>query len=404
MKALYSNEKVAKATTEMVASWKQDDEAVVQAAAEKWSEAVFEQMALEYETYANDRNALAARGYRQLTSEETSFYTALAKRLENVRADASVADILPGLPVTIINDIYANLVNEHPLLNAITFRNVGYGSKLVLNAHTAQNAAWGLVTAAVSQEITSSFQVIDLTLAKLSCYAALPLDLIRMGASFLDNYVRTILTEAMASAIEAAIVSGTGKNQPIGMDRKVGTAAVVVDGVYAKKSAVAVSDFTPASYGALIANNILTADNGVVKSGGKLGLICSPIDYYTKIMPATTILNAAGQYVGNLFPVPTQVIPSVGATAGEAVFGFLNEYHCGIGAPKTGSISVSDDAEFLSDVRLFKSITYANGRAYDNSSFALLDISSLDPAFLNVKMIEGPEGATGATGATGTTA
>lgn len=410
MKSLYKNETVAKATVEMVASWKGDDEAVMQAAAEKWSEAIFNEIRNDFEVYGNDRSALAARGYRQLTNEETEFYNALAKRAENFRADdPALSDILPKLPVTIINDIYRNLVNEHPLLNAIRFQNVGYSTKIVLNNHTAQNAAWGAIPASISQEITSGFRSIDLTLAKLSCYAVLPLDLVRMGATFLDQYVRTIITEAMACKLEAGIVTGTGKNMPIGMDRKVDSQAVVVDGVYAQKSAVAVTDFTPASYGALIASNLLTADNGVVKSSFRnLGLICNPIDYFTKIMPATTVLNAAGQYIGNLFPVPTQVIPSGALSQGDAILGFLDEYVCGIGAPVKGAMYVSDEFKFLDDARTFKTLTYANGRAYDNSSFVRLDVSGLDPAFLNVKMVgeseDGPEGATGATGATGVTA
>lgn len=400
MKNLYANETIAKATSEMIASWRGEDEAAIQASAEKWSEAIYEQMRNEYVTMASDEQALATREYRRLTSEETSFYNALAKRLESPMA-TGVADILPGLPVTIINDVYKNLVQNHPLLNAINFQNVGYSTKLVLNAHTAQNAAWGVIPAAVSQEITSAFKIVDLTLSKLSCYAVLPLDLIRMGATFLDNYVRTVITEAMAVALESAIVTGTGKNMPVGMDKKLDTQAVVTDGVYAAKTAVPVTDFSPASYGALIADNLLTTDGGIKKSSvANLGLICSPTDYYKRIMPATTVLNTAGQYVGGLLPFPTKIIPSAGLTDGTAILGFLDEYMCGIGAPKTGNIEVSDEAQFLADTRVFKTITYVNGRAYDNSSFAVLNISNIDPAFITVKVVEG---ATGATGATGTT-
>lgn len=387
MKAIYKNEAVAKATTAMIASWKQDDENAVQAAAEKWSEAIFEQMANEYEAMANDKSALAARGYRQLTTEENDFWAKFAKKMEAPQA-AGFQDILPGLPVTIINDIAKNLTEEHPLLNAVRFQNVGYATKLVLNGHTAQNAAWGAIPSAVSQQITSNFKVLDLTLAKLSCYAVLPLDLVRMGASFLDNYVRTIITEAAAGALEAAIVTGDGNGKPIGMDRKVDAQAVVTSGVYAKKTAVDVTDFTPESYGALIADNLLTTDGGVHRSDLRsLCIVCNPVDYLKKVMPATTVLNNAGQYVNGLFPVPTAVYTSAALTAGDAVIGFADEYYVGLGAPKTGSIEVSDEFKFLDDARTFKTITYANGRAFDNSSFALLDISALEPAYLNVKTI-----------------
>lgn len=385
MKNLFAYAPVAEATTKMIASWKGEDEGAIKEAAESWSQAIFEQMKSEFDTMASDERALAERGYRRLTAEETKFYETMAKRLESPQA-TGLADILPGLPVTIINDVYRNLVQNHPLLGAIRFQNVGYATKLILNAHTAQNAAWGTIPSAVAQEITSSFKFVDLTLSKLSCYAVLPLDLVRMGATFLDNYVRTILTEAMAVALESAIVSGTGKNMPIGMDRKLDAQAVVTDGVYARKTAVSVTDFSPESYGALIADNILKTDNNIVKSSlNNLGLICNPIDYYKKIVPATTVLNTAGQYVGGLFPIPTKVIPSAGLAVGEAVLGFLDEYMCGLGAPKTGSIEISDHAQFLADTRVFKTLTYVNGRAYDNSSFALLNVANIEPAFITVK-------------------
>lgn len=408
MKELYKNEAVAKATAEMISSWTSNDEKALNASAEKWSQAIFEQMRDEYEMYANDASALAARGYRNLTSEERTFYNALSKFVENPKADASVADSLGALPVTIINDIYKNLTQNHPLLDAVRFQNAGYSTKFVFNAHTAQNAAWGVVTSEITKEITSSFKVVDLTLAKLSCFIVFPLDLIRMGVTFIDNYVRTVITEAMACALETAIVTGTGKNMPIGMDRKVDSEAVVVDGVYAKKSAVAVTDFTPANYGALIADNLLVTDGGIYKSNlASLAIICNPVDYITKIMPATTVLNTAGQYVGNLFPIPTRVIPAIGLSEGDALIGLLDEYALGMSGPKTGAISFSDEYQFLEDCRTLKTITFANGRAYDNSSFALLDISGLEPAYLNVKVVEGaepsPTGATGETGATGQT-
>lgn len=407
MKNLYENPNVAKATVDMFAAWKEDDETLIQAAAQKWSEAIFEQIRSDAEMYSNDTAALAARGYRILTSEEKHFYEALAKKGLAPNANSpAVSDILPLLPVTVITDVYKHLTNEHPLLDAIDFQNLGYVTTMVFNNHTSQNAAWGAIPRGITQEITSSFRSFDLKQSKLTCFMYIPLDLLRMGATFLDQYVRTVLTETMAGSLEAAIVTGTGKEMPIGMDRKVDSQAVVTDGVYAKKSAIVITDFDPATYGALIADNLLVADNGHVKTPiGELVLVCNAIDYMKKIMPATTVQNALGQYIGDILPVPTRIIPTGALNTGDAIIGYAKEYACGIAAPKTGALDTSDEFKFLDDTRTFKSITYANGRAFDNSSFALLDISGLKPANLKVQVVEdGPEGATGATGATGTTA
>ncbi|MBR6231182.1 MAG: hypothetical protein IKR00_04510, partial [Lachnospiraceae bacterium] len=59
-----------------------------------------------------------------------------------------------------------------------------------------------------------------------------------------------------------------------------------------------------------------------------------------------------------------------------------------LAAPKDGSVFVSDEAKFIEDMRTFKAITYANGRAFDNSSFVRAGIASLEPAYIRVKNIE----------------
>ncbi len=135
---------------------------------------------------------------------------------------------------------------------------------------------------------------------------------------------------------------------------------------------------------------------------GGLGIVCNPVDYYKLIMPATTVMNGVGQFVGDRFPVPTQVYPSAALSTGDAILGFMPEYTLGIGAARTGNIEISDEFKFLDDMRTFKTITFANGRAFDNSSFVLLDISGLNPAYVPIKTVEGATGGTtgGSTGGT----
>ena len=56
-----------------------------------------------------------------------------------------------------------------------------------------------------------------------------------LGPIWLDRYVREILAESMAIALEEAIVNGTGKDQPIGMMKDL--KAAVTNGVYSDKTA-----------------------------------------------------------------------------------------------------------------------------------------------------------------------
>ena len=45
--------------------------------------------------------------------------------------------------------------------------------------------------------------------------------MLELGPVYLDNYIRTILRESLYCALEQAIISGTGHEQPIGLDRDI---------------------------------------------------------------------------------------------------------------------------------------------------------------------------------------
>ena len=127
--------------------------------------------------YSTDTNVLAQRGYRQLTSEETEFYQNLAKAGKASDPKQAFTDLINtdgGMPETIIEDVYRDLLEEHPLLDKITFQNVKYLTKWLLNDHTRQKAAWGQINGEITQEIESAFKGVEVTLLKLTAYAVIP--------------------------------------------------------------------------------------------------------------------------------------------------------------------------------------------------------------------------------------
>ncbi len=338
-----------------------------------------------------DQSILAQRGYRTLTRQESAWYNKVISAMRSANPKQAFAEIIGSdneddlMPSTIIEDVYRRLTEEHPLLNLISTQQVKYLTKWILNKHNAQQAAWGVITAAVEKEISSSFDVVDIKQNKLSCYAILELGMVDLGPVFLDNYVRTCLYEAMSCALEAAVVCGTGVNQPAGMDRDLSADSYNTSTGWAQKSTIAVTDFTPATYGSLLAN-LATDEDGKKRSFDKVALVCNLSDYLTKVMPATTVLNSAGAYVNNLFPFPTDVIVSNYVSDGKAILGLPEEYHLFMGsASRSGVITYDDSYHFLEDQRVFKIIQYADGRAEDNTSFMLLDISALESAYITVK-------------------
>lgn len=187
-------------------------------------DAITEKVKTDFEMYSTDTNVLAQRGYRQLTSEEMEFYQNLAKAGKASDPKQAFTDLINtdgGMPETIIEDVYRDLLEEHPLLDKITFQNVKYLTKWLLNDHTRQKAAWGQINGEITQEIESAFKGIEVTLLKLTAYAVIPQDMLDLGPSFLDNYIRTILKEALYVALEKAIVSGSGKDEPVGLNRDI---------------------------------------------------------------------------------------------------------------------------------------------------------------------------------------
>lgn len=351
-------------------------------------DAITEKVKTDFEMYSTDTNVLAQRGYRQLTSEETEFYQNLAKAGKASDPKQAFTDLINtdgGMPETIIEDVYRDLLEEHPLLEKITFQNVKYLTKWLLNDHTRQKAAWGQINGEITQEIESAFKGVEVTLLKLTAYAVIPQDMLDLGPSFLDNYIRTILKEALYVALEKAIVSGSGKDEPVGLNRDIheGVSFSTSTG-YPEKTAIQVTNFLPANYGPLAAKLAVT-EKGRMRSFDEVLMICNQVDYLNKIMPATTALTTGGTYARDLFPFPTEVVRSNEVKTGQAILCLPEEYFFGLGESKDGKIEYSDEFKFLQDARTYKIKLHGNGRPYDNTVAIVLDISKLDPAYVTVK-------------------
>lgn len=386
----------SEATEKLAAAMKSGDETKIQEAWNEFHNSVVEKVKADFVELqdSNDAAVLAQRGYRQLTSKETKWYQKIIEALRSSNPKQAFTAIIGSeneedlMPTTIIEDVYKNLQEEHPLLKAINFQYVGYITKWILNDHSAQNAIWGQITEEITKEITSSFKVVDVNQNKLSAYAVVEIGMLDLGPTFLDGYIRTVLAEAIYSGLEAAIVSGTGVNQPVGLIRDIheGVSYSSTTG-YPAKEKVAVASFAPADYGPVLAQ-MATTENGKKRKFTEVGLIVNQTDYLTKVMPATTVLNANGVYVNNLFPFPTTVYVCNALEDGDAVLFLKNEYFMGMGGAKNGVIEYSDEYKFLEDQRVFKVKQYGAGRAFDNTSALYLDISGLKPAYITVQNLE----------------
>lgn len=380
------NSMVKDAATAMQAAFESGNTEEIQAAFEKFGQSIAASVQADFESANGDKNILMQRGFRVLTASEQKYYEAIIKAGKSSNPKQEMAGLLSDkiMPTTIIEDVYKDLTTEHPLLSRINFQSVEYLTRWILNDHTVQTAVWGEINEEITKEITSAFKTIEVAQCKLSAYALIEKDMLDLGPVFLDGYIRAFLKEAILKGLESAIISGTGKNMPIGLNRDIHEGVAVTDGKYPEKTAVAVKSFLPEEYGAVLAKLAVT-EKGSLRSFDQVTLICNQVDYLTKIMPATTVMTSVGTYVANLFPFPTEVLRSNEVSTGKAIVCLPEEYFMGIGTSKEGIIEYSDDFKFLEDKRVFKIKLHGMGKPYDNTVAIVLDISSLDPAYITVR-------------------
>lgn len=340
-----------------------------------------------------DSRILAARGVRQLTSEERNYYQKLGEAMAAHNPKQAVMNLDVAMPKTVLESVFEDLRTNHPLLSKINFMHAGAAVEMMMNTNGYQEAVWGPLTAEIVKELTSGFKKIPTTVHKLSAFLPVCKAMLDLGPEWLDRYVREILYEAEANGMEVGLVSGDGKDAPIGMNRQVGAGVAVVGGVHPKKVAIQLNEITPNTIGNLL--GMLAVDpNGKARQIKEVILIVNHQDYFTKIMPATTVMGADGTYRNDVMPYPMTIIPSGAVETGEAVLGLGYRYLALAGSEKNGKIEYSDDYRFLEDERVYLIKLYANGMPKDNNSFLVLDISNLQPLSWKVTQLNVPAAST----------
>lgn len=333
-----------------------------------------------------DQRILSARGVRQLTKEERDYYQKLADAMRSANPKQAVENLNVVLPRTVVDSVFEELRNNHPLLSRINFIPSAGNIEILMNTNGYQEAAWGELCDEIVKELTAGFKAVPAGLFKLSAFLPVCKGMLDLGPEWIDRFVRETLYEALANGLEAGIVTGDGNKKPIGMNRQVGEGVSVTGGVYPKKAAVTVNELSPAAVGALVAQLAVNA-TGHARKVNDILLLVNPVDYFSKVMPATTIMAPDGTYRNDVLPYPMTVIPIPALEEGTAIMGPANRYFATAGTAKEGRIEASDHAQFLEDKRVYLIKAYANGMPKDNNSFLTLDISGLKPSAYRVEMV-----------------
>jgi len=345
------NDSVAKALTEM-ANGIQDS--IIQEARNVVSEDV------------SDQRVLESRGVRSLTKEETSYYNAVID-------GAGFDGVEQLVPKTVFDRVFEDLRQNHALLNAIDFVNTTSVSEWVYKKGDVNTAFWGKLSSNIQELLDDGFQTLQMNQYKLSAFIPVSNAMLSLGPTWLDRYVRAVLAEAIAIALEQAVLSGTGKDQPIGMIKDL--AGAVTDGVYPDKTATAISDLSAKTLG--------TEVMAPLTKGGKRAvtdvlMVVNPVDYWEKVFPETVVLNQNGTYVNTGLPIPATIIQSVAMPQGQMATGLAKDYFAGVGTNR--KVESSKDVRFIEDETVYLTKMHANGQPKDNASFLLFDISGVGTA------------------------
>lgn len=366
-----------------------NDSEAMKMAMENWQNYITNEIMAEAEgiSQATDRAVLASRGVRQLTTEEVKFYDNFIKC---AKQQTGVIDgIINVLPETVYTSVLDDIQRSHPLLDAIDFVNTSAAIKWVINKQTGQMATWDELNTPITKELSGIIEVVDMTFMKLTAYMFVTKDMLNLGPVWLDTYVRRTLAEALATALEVAIVDGDGVKKPIGMTRNF--KGSYEDGTgYSRKDPITLTSFDSVAYGSVLAT-LAEDELGNSRPISEVLMLVNPKDYFSKILPATSFLTPNGTYATNVFPFPTRVIQSVGVPAGNVVIGIGKNYFMGAGTAKGGQLDYDDSYKFVEDLRTYTVRFYGNGKPKDINSFILADISRLTSTYATFKTVSDTE-------------
>ena len=335
---------------------------------------------------ASDNQILVGRGARPLTSEESSYYQKLITALQDKNPQQALTLIDETLPKTVIDAVFEDITETHPLLQAINFQNTGILTEIIVSSIDGRFLAhWGDLCDKITKELSAGFDTVDLRHAKLSAFIPICKAMLDIGPAWIDRYVRTILGEAIANGLEKAIIDGNGVKQPVGMRRDPNGVFHPQDG-YPLTVPMVLNEITPETYGGIIAE-LAVSPNGLNRVVNEVLLVVNPVDYFTKLMPSTTAM-VDGRWINNIFPFPTKVVQSVWVPQNEMVVGLGRRYFFGLGTGEGGKIEYSDHVKFLEDQRVYLTKLYGNGKPLDSKSFLRLNIVDLHPAYPIVRVAD----------------
>ncbi|WP_373738527.1 phage major capsid protein [Jeotgalibaca porci] len=315
-----------------------------------------------------DRSILQQRGQNVLTSKETKFFNAVVE--QGGFTDDEI------LPITTQERIFEELVNEHPLLDALGFTDLGAMTRYIYTDDVTGAAVWGPLFGGIAGQINATFKEKQIGQNKLTAFAVIPNDMLELGPVWVERYVRQTLVEVLSAGLENGLVNGTGTNgQPIGLMKNVDPdTAAVTD----KTPEALTLTFAPSDKGEVVVGELYEVVKALStnvagkarKVLNKIVMVVNPVDAIG-VQARNTIQTANGAWVTSL-PYNIQVVESEEVTAGKALFFVKGEY---IAVTAGGyKLKKFDQTMAIEDATLYTVKQFANGMPKDNKTALLYNL------------------------------
>lgn len=326
---------------------------------------VINQYQREFEEYSASKENDKKFGLRSLTAEEKQWIDRAIKQEDTSSLTGNEIDYLPE---TTVNYIFEDLKTAHPLFQYIDWAPAGV-QKWFLSERSGK-ATWGKLTRAIIDQIEAGIKILDLEVNSLSAFMFVPKAIINMGYKWIDRFVRTVLLEVNEEGLETGIVAGNGNDAPIGLLKDL--EGSVQSGVYPDKTAVAITDLGPDSFGKLV---LPTLNRNGKRNVDTIVIIANQNELDTKIYKATHVLSFNGYVKADNYKNFVYVA-SPDVPANKAIAYIPNKYVAGVSRM---GIDYSDHYKFLEQLRTYTVLTYGNGRLKSNDDAVVLDITNLEP-------------------------
>lgn len=319
---------------------------------------LIEQLQVENEAFKADSQLNEKLGLRALSKNEKSFY----EKLINQSVTVKQGDVLP---TELIDNTLASVKETSDTLKLVQMAPAGVKKWLV--AEKTGTASWAGLTDALTAELTATITSMNIEVNKLYVLLVVPKAIRELALPFVDKYFSAILAEAMHDGLVDGYLNGNGKVAPIGIFKQIG--AVNTDSTHKDKTVSStITGFSPKQ----LAPVKKTLSNSGTRKVNKLYLIANPSDVYEYVEPALYYQGANGYISTSRTEI--EVIEEPMCPKGKAAFTLDQMYVLGMDSIKVDEYK---ETKALEDANVLIGKVYANGRATDDNTAFIFDVTKL---------------------------